>query len=66
MKKLYRSKTDKIIAGILGGLGDRYEVDPTVLRLAFLALTLITGIFPGVVFYLGALLIVPQVPESQA
>lgn len=62
MQKLYRSKTDKVISGVLGGLGERYDIDPTVLRLAFLALALLTGIFPGVVFYVGAILIVPQAP----
>ncbi len=60
MQKLYRSKTDKIVSGVLGGLGERYDIDPTVLRLAFLAIALLTGIFPGVIFYIGALLIVPK------
>lgn len=64
MNKLYRSKTDKIISGFLGGVGERYDVDPTILRLAFLALALLTGIFPGVVFYIGALLIVPKAPSQ--
>lgn len=62
-KKLYRSKTDRMFAGLLGGLGEYLEVDATLLRLAFVALVLFTGIFPGVILYLIAMLIVPEKPE---
>lgn len=60
MKKLFRSDTNKIIAGIIGGIGEYYEIDPTVLRLIFIVLTLVSGVVPGIVFYLIALLIVPK------
>lgn len=62
MKKLYRSATDKYVFGILGGLGDYFEVDVTVLRLAFVFFVLITGFFPGVLAYLIAYFIVPRNP----
>lgn len=60
MKKLYRSQTNKIFFGIFGGLGEYMEIDPTVLRLVYTLISLITGFFPGIVFYLLALFIIPQ------
>jgi phage shock protein C len=60
MKKLYRSSTNKVAAGILGGLGEYWDIDPVVLRLAFVFLILITGFFPGVIAYVIALFIVPE------
>ena len=35
MKKLYKSNTDKVFAGILGGIGEYFDIDPTILRLAY-------------------------------
>ena len=64
MKRLYRSKKNRVFAGILGGLGEYYQVDPTVLRLFALVGVLITGFFPGVLAYLIAIFIVPEEPHD--
>jgi len=66
MKKLYRSDTNKIFAGIIGGLGEYFNVDPTVLRLLWVILLLVTGVLPCLVAYLIALFIVPKKPSQQA
>lgn len=63
IKKLYRSNTDKVWAGIIGGLAEYFEIDTTVMRLLFLFLILITGVIPGLIAYLIALLIVPKKPK---
>jgi len=60
IKKLYRSKDNRVFAGILGGIGEYLNVDPVVIRVAFVALTVFTGIVPGIIFYIVALLIVPE------
>jgi len=60
IKRLYRSKKNRVIAGILGGVGEYFGIDPVLIRLSFVALTIFTGIIPGVIFYLVALLIVPE------
>ncbi len=57
MKKLYRSQTDRKIAGICGGLGEIYGLDSNLIRIAFVFLALITHIIPLVVTYLIAWLI---------
>jgi len=60
MKKLYRSSTNKVAAGIIGGLGEYWDIDPVVLRLGFIFLILATGLVPGVLAYVIALVIVPK------
>ena len=64
-KKLYRSRTDKMIAGVCGGLGKYLGVDPTLIRLAFVLL-LLFGIGSGLLVYLAMMLLVPLEPEDAA
>ncbi|MGM0439138.1 MAG: PspC domain-containing protein [Patescibacteria group bacterium] len=64
MKKLKRSNKNKVIAGIFGGLGEYMDVDPTLLRLIGLLLFLITGLFPFLIVYIVAVLIVPKSEEE--
>lgn len=59
-KRLYRSKTNKVFAGICGGLGDYMDVDPVMLRLIWTLIVIFTGIFPGVIAYFIAIFIVPE------
>ena len=62
MKKLYRSKTNKIFAGVIGGLGEYFDVDPTLLRLIWFIILVCTGIMPGTVVYIIAIFIIPKHP----
>ena len=58
MTQLYRSNRNRVLFGVCGGLAERYGWDPTWVRLAFIAATLLGG--PGVVAYLVMALIVPK------
>jgi phage shock protein C len=58
-KRLYRSQTDHILGGVCGGLGAHFNIDPVLVRIAFVILGLVNGI--GVVIYLIMWLIVPDV-----
>ncbi len=60
MKRIYRSQEDKKIAGILGGLGELFDIDPTLLRLLFVFIGLATGAIPLVVAYLIGWIIIPR------
>ena len=64
-KKLYRSRTDQMIAGVCGGLGKYLGIDPTLIRLAFVLL-LLFGIGSGLLVYLVMMLLVPLEPEGTA
>ncbi len=65
MKKLYRSNKNKIFAGIIGGVGEYFDVDPVILRLLWVLIIVFTGLVPGVVAYLIAMLVVPEKPRSE-
>ena len=62
MKKLYISEKDKKIAGICGGIGESYDIDPTLVRLALVFLCLATAILPVGLTYLVAWAIIPEKP----
>jgi phage shock protein PspC (stress-responsive transcriptional regulator) len=57
-KKLYRSKTNRIIAGVCGGLGEYLNIDATIIRLLLVAFSLMGGM--GVIFYIIAAIIIPE------
>ena len=59
-KRLIRSKSDRMIFGVCGGLGKYFGVDPTLIRLGFAFLTLLSGIGPGIVVYIIMAIIMPQ------
>jgi phage shock protein C len=59
-QKLYRSRDDRMIGGVCGGLGEFFGIDPTWMRLLFVLLTIFGG--SGVLVYLVMLLIVPEEP----
>jgi phage shock protein PspC (stress-responsive transcriptional regulator) len=63
-KKLYRSKTDRMIAGICGGLGEYMNVDSTVIRLIGVLVVLCTGLFPGVLAYIICAFVIPEAKSS--
>ena len=60
MKKLYKSKENKIFAGVIGGIGEYFNFDPVILRLIWIVTVVFTGFFPGIIVYLVAVFIVPQ------
>jgi phage shock protein C len=57
-RKLYRSKEDRKIAGVCGGLGEYFDIDPTIIRLIWLAMLFAVG--SGVLAYIIAWIIVPE------
>lgn len=61
-KKLYRSITDKKIAGVCGGIAKYLNMDPTVIRVLWAILSLFA--FIGVVAYIVCALIIPEEPSS--
>lgn len=61
-KKLTRSREHRVLAGVMGGLGTFFGVDPVLLRLGYIILTVFTGFVPGIVGYVLAVVIVPETP----
>ncbi len=61
MKKLYKSQTDKKIAGVCGGIAEYFDMDSTIVRL--IAVLLILGFGSGLLIYIVAALIMPDGPQ---
>ena len=60
MSKLYLSQTDKKMAGVCGGIAEYFEMDPLLVRLGMIAVCLLTGILPVVLFYIIAAFMIPK------
>ncbi len=65
VKRLYRSRRERKLAGVLGGIGEYLEVDPTIARVIYLLGTIMTGFFPGVFIYFALALIMPEEPRNR-
>ena len=61
-KKLYRSRTDKKICGVCGGLAKYLNMDATIVRVLMVLLTLFVG--GGLLAYIICALIIPEEPEN--
>ena len=59
MRRVYRSRTDKKIFGVCGGIGEAYDIDPTLIRIVVVFLALATGLLPMILTYIVARLIMP-------
>ena len=59
-KKLFRSDKNKIMSGIFGGIGEYFDIDPSLLRLFWVLIVVFTGFLPGIIAYFTAVLVVPK------
>lgn len=60
VKRLYRSREDRMFGGVCGGLGEYLAVDSTLIRILFIVLALAGG--PGLLAYIIMLFVVPEEP----
>lgn len=58
-KKLTRS-ADKVLAGICGGVAEYMDLDPTLIRVIYVVLTIFSAAFPGLLLYIILLLLIPD------
>jgi phage shock protein PspC (stress-responsive transcriptional regulator) len=59
-QRLYRSRANRVVSGICGGLGEYLNADPTIIRLAWILLTLLGG--SGIILYIVAYFVIPLKP----
>jgi len=62
IKRVYRSKKNKMLAGVCGGIAEYFDVDPALVRLLLVLLVLMG--FAGIIIYLVAWLIIPENPNQ--
>jgi len=63
-RKLYRSRTNRKLAGVCGGLAEFFNLDPTLIRVLFVVLAVLGG--SGILIYLAMWILVPNQPEAVA
>jgi len=62
-KRLQRSRTEKMLGGVCGGLAEYFNVDPTLVRVIWIAITLLAGV--GILLYIILWLVVPLQPPTE-
>jgi len=62
MKQLYKSDNKKL-AGVCAGFAEYFDSDPTLFRVGYLFLTIMTGFFPGIIAYIAMAIIMPTKSE---
>lgn len=60
MNKRLTKSTDKILAGVCGGIADYFEIDPTLVRAGYAILTAFAVAFPGILLYILLCFIMPK------
>ncbi|MDQ0161969.1 PspC domain-containing protein [Aeribacillus alveayuensis] len=60
MKRLYRSRNNSKLAGVLGGIAEYFQLDPAIVRLVFVILLVLTTFVPFGLIYLAAMVIIPE------
>ena len=58
-RKLMRSRTHKVIAGVCGGIAEYLDVDPTVVRVVYVAASIFSALFPGLLAYIILAFLMP-------
>jgi len=59
-KRLTRSRSNRMIAGVCGGIAEYMEIDPTLARVGYVVLSLMSAGFPGIIVYLVLAAIMPE------
>lgn len=64
-KRLYKSETNQQLTGVCAGLAEYFGVDPTLMRIGYVLLTVFTGFVPGLIGYVALAVIVPKKSEVE-
>ena len=63
-RRLTRSRRHKMIAGVCGGLADYFDLDPTVVRVAYVLLSIASVAFPGILAYIVLMFVMPPPDDT--
>jgi len=66
MKKLYRSRENKVIFGVMGGLGEYFDLDPVLFRVFYVGISVAVAVVPGIVAYILMAIVMPKKPVNEA
>ncbi len=63
-KRMHRSQSDRKLLGVLGGVADYTSLDPSLIRIVYVIVTILTGFVPGIFLYLVMGFVVPAKPKG--
>ena len=63
-KRLYRSRKDRKVAGVLGGIAEYFHLDPSWVRIAYVIATLVTAVAPLTFLYFVMAFVIPRAPKT--
>jgi phage shock protein C len=61
-RRLYRSRSNRVVGGVLAGVADYFGIDATLLRVLYAVLAIFTSFFPALVIYVIAMIVIPEEP----
>ncbi len=61
-KRLYRSRTQTMLFGVCGGIAEFFQLDPTLVRVGWVILTIFSAGFPGILLYIICFFVIPLEP----
>lgn len=64
-RRLTRSNREKMIAGVCGGLAEYLDMDPTVVRVLYVLVSILSAAFPGIIAYIILMFLMPPPPVEQ-
>jgi len=59
-KRLCKSNTNRVISGVCGGIAEYFNIDPTIIRIAWALLTFFSAGFPGIILYVICAVVMPS------
>jgi phage shock protein C len=60
MKKLRRSNRERIVAGVCGGMAEYFGMDPSVVRILYVLVSVLSAAFPGILVYIIMMFVIPR------
>ena len=63
-RPLRRSRTNRMIAGVVGGLAEHFRIDPTLLRVIYVVGSIVSAAFPGALVYLLLWVLIPEADQA--
>ncbi|ODS35837.1 hypothetical protein BEH94_05635 [Candidatus Altiarchaeales archaeon WOR_SM1_SCG] len=64
IKRLYRSKKDRMLGGVCGGMAEYFNTDPVLIRILWVIFSLITAVLTGILAYAICWIIIPENPDQ--
>ena len=63
-KRLYKSRDNKMVSGVMGGIAEYFNIDATLVRILYVVFSMFSVAFPGIVVYIILVMVIPERPRQ--